>query len=67
MKEWSLRHLVRLSAVVVAGAPVVVALLDTLPWDWAVSLSAGVLTAGETAQRLVRAGKLVDSLSDAGE
>ena len=52
MKTWFVRHVVRFSAVVVASAPVAVALLDTLPWDWAVSLSAVALTAGETAQRV---------------
>lgn len=52
MKEWMLRHVVRFSAVVAAAAPVAVALLDTLPWQWAVSLSAVALAAGETAQRV---------------
>lgn len=52
MKERLVRHAVRLSAVVVAVAPVAVALLDSLSWEWAVPLSAAVLTAGEAAHRL---------------
>lgn len=52
MKEWLLTHIVRLSAVVGAVAPVAVAVLDSLPWDWAVSLSAVALAAGEAAQRV---------------
>lgn len=55
MKERLLKHVVRLSAVFVAVAPVAVAVLDTLPWEWAVSLSAVALTAGETAQRVENA------------
>jgi hypothetical protein len=52
MKDWTLRHVVRLSAVVAALAPVAVSVLDALPWRWAVSLSAIALAAGETAQRI---------------
>lgn len=52
MKERALRHAVRLAGVVAGLAPVVVALLDTLPWEWAVSLSAVALSAGEVAQRV---------------
>lgn len=52
MKEWSLKHAVRLSAFVASVAPLAVTLLDTLPWKPAVSLSAVVLAAGEVAQRV---------------
>jgi hypothetical protein len=52
MKERALRHVVRLSALVAAAAPVAVSVLDSLSWEWAVSLSAVVLTAGEYAQRV---------------
>lgn len=52
MKERLLRHALRLSAVVVSLAPVAVALLDSLPWSWALSVSAAVLAVGETAQRI---------------
>lgn len=55
MKEWLIRHAVRSSAVVAAVAPVVVAVLDTLPWQSAVALSAVVLSAGELAQRVENA------------
>lgn len=55
MKERVLRHAVRLAGVVVAAAPLAVALLDTLPWEWAVSLSAVALSAGEVAQRVENA------------
>jgi hypothetical protein len=52
MKESILQHVVRICAVVAALAPVVVALLDSLPWESAVTLSAVVLAAGEIAQRI---------------
>jgi hypothetical protein len=55
MKERALRHVVRLSAVVTAAAPVVVSVLSSLPWEWAVSLSATALAAGEVAQRVENA------------
>ena len=51
MKEWTLRQGYRLAGVVTAISPAVVALLDSLPWAWAVTLSAVVLSAGEAAQR----------------
>jgi hypothetical protein len=52
MKEWLVRHVVRMSAVVVAATPAAVSFLGSLPWHWAVSLSAVALAAGETAQRV---------------
>lgn len=52
MKEWLIRHAVRSAAVVASIAPVGASLLDTLPWKWAVSLSAVVLVGGEVAQRI---------------
>jgi hypothetical protein len=55
MKTWILRNVVRFSATVAAVAPVAVAVLDTLPWKAAVSLSAVVLGAGELAQRVENA------------
>jgi hypothetical protein len=55
MREWVLRHVVRFSGVVVAVAPVAVAVLDTLPWQSAVTLSAVALSAGELAQRVENA------------
>lgn len=55
MKERALRHAVRLAGTVGAVAPLVVALLDTLPWEWAVSLSTVALSAGEVAQRVENA------------
>jgi hypothetical protein len=55
MKEWTLRHVVRFSAAVAAGAPVAVALLDSLPWKSAATLSAAVLVASEVAQRVENA------------
>jgi hypothetical protein len=55
MKQWTLRHVVRFSAAIAAGAPVVVAVLDSLPWEVAASLSGVVLVAGETAQRIENA------------
>lgn len=58
MKEWTLRHALRLAGYVAAVAPVVVAVLDTLPWQWAVSLSAVALSAGETAQRVKAKGAI---------
>lgn len=54
MNEWILQHTVRLAALVISGVPVVVAVLDSLPWEWATSLSAGALTAGEVARKLYR-------------
>lgn len=59
MKERLLRHALRLSAVVVSLAPVAVALLDSLSWGWAVPLSAAVLAAGETAQRIRALGSVL--------
>jgi len=55
MKEWLVRHVVRVSAVVTALAPVAVFALDSLPFKWAAGLSAAVLTAGEIAQRVENA------------
>jgi hypothetical protein len=55
MKEWTLRHVVRFSAVIAAVAPVAVALLDSLPWQSATALSAAILAAGEIAQRVENA------------
>lgn len=52
MKDWALRHVVRISAVATAAAPAVAALLDTLPWKDAAGMSAVVLSAGEFAQRV---------------
>lgn len=52
MKEWMLRHVVRVSAVVAAVAPVLAASLDAMQWEAAGALSAVVLTAGEVAQRV---------------
>lgn len=54
MKEWTLSHVGRLVGLVAAVAPVSVAVLDSLPWQWAVPLSAASLVAGETAERLQR-------------
>ena len=54
MKEWTLRHGLRLAGVVTAVAPALVSVLDSLPWQWAVGLSAVVLSASEGAQRLLR-------------
>lgn len=47
-----LRHVVRVAALVAALAPLAVSALDYLPWEWAVSVSAVCLTAGEIAQRV---------------
>ena len=55
MKEWLVRHVVRVSAAVTALAPVVVFTLDSLPFPWAAGLSAVVLTAGEVSQRVENA------------
>jgi hypothetical protein len=63
MKEWMFRHGLRLAGVVTALSPAVVAFLDSLPWTWAVALSAVVLSAGETAQRLSRIASLRKALS----
>lgn len=52
MKEWALRHIVRCSAAVSALAPVAGAVLEFLPWEWALSLSAVIVAAGEAAQRI---------------
>lgn len=67
MKEWTLRHVVRFSAVVAAVAPVAVALLDSLPWKSAAALSAAVLAAGEVAQRVENAKTLRAYLTDPAE
>ncbi|BET51756.1 hypothetical protein RGQ21_67380 [Kitasatospora aureofaciens] len=55
MKERLAKHVVRLAGAVGAVAPLVVSLLDSLPWEWAVSLSAVALSAGEVAQRVENA------------
>lgn len=55
MKEWVVRHVVRVAALVAALAPVAVSILDVLPWPAAAGLSAAVLTAGEYAQRVENA------------
>lgn len=54
MNEWILRHGLRLAGIVTATAPALVAVLDSLPWQWAVGLSAVTLSISETAQRLQR-------------
>lgn len=63
MKEWMFHHGYRLAGVLTAVSPTVGALLDSLPWPWAVALSAAVLSAGETAQRLSRIASLRKALS----
>lgn len=55
MKEHLVRHAVRVASVLAAVAPVAVSVLDSLSWEWAVSLSAVMLTAGEYAQRVENA------------
>lgn len=52
MNEWILRHVVRVSAVVAAVAPILAASLDAMHWEAAGALSAVALTAGEVAQRV---------------
>lgn len=64
MKEWILRHGYRLAGVLAAVSPAVVATLDALPWQWAVAMSAVVLSVGETAQRLCKILTVQKALSD---
>lgn len=61
MNEWVLTHVVRVSALVAALAPVVASVAEVIPWQGAVPLSAMVVTAGEIAQR-VENGKTLRAL-----
>lgn len=58
MNEWMTHHGLQLAGWVTALSPAVVAALDSLPWPWAVGLSAAVLSVAEIAQRLQRLASL---------
>lgn len=64
MKEWILHYGLRLAGVVTAVAPALVAVLDSLSWEWAVSLSAVALSVGEASQRLTRVVALRKALTE---
>jgi len=52
MKDWLIRHVVRVATVVAAMAPVVASLVSSLPWEYAAGISAVIVSAGEVAQRI---------------
>lgn len=64
MKESLLRHVPRVVAFIAALAPAVVAVLDSLPWQWAVSLSAVALSLGEAAEKMRRMAALRKALAE---
>lgn len=64
MKESLIRHVPRVVAVVAALAPAIVAVLDSLPWQWAISLSAVALSLGEAAEKVRRMTALREALTE---